>query len=119
MRPKSEICTPKRDDEHPHSYHMGSPPPPGRGYAEPFLRRDVRLVLRRRSLFVHFGHIYVSTTEQEKSWKRARFSLTYCYYIEPLVLLFSYNGNIVEHKEFCRYNVVSWQQSYKDLSALT
>ena len=27
MRPKSEIYTPKRDDEHPHPFHMPSPPP--------------------------------------------------------------------------------------------
>ena len=27
MRPKSEIYTPKRDDEHPHTFHMGNPPP--------------------------------------------------------------------------------------------
>ena len=27
MRPKSEIYTPKRDDEHPHPFHMRSPPP--------------------------------------------------------------------------------------------
>ena len=26
MRPKSEIYTPKRDDEHPHPFHMRSPP---------------------------------------------------------------------------------------------
>ena len=26
VRPKSEIYTPKRDDEHPHPFHMGSPP---------------------------------------------------------------------------------------------
>ena len=26
MRPKSEIYTPKRDDEHPHHFHMRSPP---------------------------------------------------------------------------------------------
>ena len=26
VRPKSEIYTPKRDDEHPHSFHMRSPP---------------------------------------------------------------------------------------------
>ena len=29
VRPKSEIYTPKRDDEHPHPFHMRSPPPPG------------------------------------------------------------------------------------------
>ena len=28
VRPKSEIYTPKRDDEHPHPFHMRSPPPP-------------------------------------------------------------------------------------------
>ena len=27
MRPKSEICNPKRDDEHPRPFHMGAPPP--------------------------------------------------------------------------------------------
>ena len=27
MRPKSEIYTPKRDDEHPHPFHMRSPSP--------------------------------------------------------------------------------------------
>ena len=27
MRPKSKIYTPKRDDEHPHPFHMRSPPP--------------------------------------------------------------------------------------------
>ena len=27
MRPKSEIYTSKRDDEHPHHFHMRSPPP--------------------------------------------------------------------------------------------
>ena len=27
MRPKPEIYTPKRDDEHPYPFHMGSPPP--------------------------------------------------------------------------------------------
>ena len=27
MRPKSEIYTPKRDDEHPRLFHMGVPPP--------------------------------------------------------------------------------------------
>ena len=27
MRPKSEIYTPKRDDQHPHPFHMRSPPP--------------------------------------------------------------------------------------------
>ena len=38
MRPKSEIYTPKPDDEHPHPFHMRSPPPgcrtflPGLGY---------------------------------------------------------------------------------------
>ena len=26
VRPKSEIYTPKRDDEHPHPFHMRSPP---------------------------------------------------------------------------------------------
>ena len=26
VRPKSEIYTPKRDDEHPHHFHIGSPP---------------------------------------------------------------------------------------------
>ena len=26
MKPKAEIYTPKRDDEHPHSFHMRSPP---------------------------------------------------------------------------------------------
>ena len=26
MRPKSGIYTPKRDDEHPHPFHMQSPP---------------------------------------------------------------------------------------------
>ena len=33
VRPKSEIYTPKRDDEHPHPFHMRSspPPPPLRG----------------------------------------------------------------------------------------
>ena len=29
MRPKSEIYTPKRDEEHPHPFHMGSSPPRG------------------------------------------------------------------------------------------
>ena len=29
MRPKSEIYTPKRDDEHPLPFHMRSPPPGG------------------------------------------------------------------------------------------
>ena len=29
MRPKSEIYTPKRDDEHPHPFHMRSPPSRG------------------------------------------------------------------------------------------
>ena len=29
MRPKSEIYTHERDDEHPHPFHMQSPPPPG------------------------------------------------------------------------------------------
>ena len=28
VRPKSEIYTPKRDDEHPHPFHMRSPPLP-------------------------------------------------------------------------------------------
>ena len=28
MRPKSEIYTPKRHDEHPHPFHVRSPPPP-------------------------------------------------------------------------------------------
>ena len=28
MRPKSEIYTPKRDDEHPYHFHMRSTPPP-------------------------------------------------------------------------------------------
>ena len=28
MRPKAEIYTPKRDDEHPYPCHMRSPPPP-------------------------------------------------------------------------------------------
>ena len=28
VRPKSEIYPPKRDDEHPHPFHMWSPPPP-------------------------------------------------------------------------------------------
>ena len=27
MRPKFKIYTPKRDDEHPHHFHMRSPPP--------------------------------------------------------------------------------------------
>ena len=27
MRPKSQIYTPKRDDEHPRPFHMGVPPP--------------------------------------------------------------------------------------------
>ena len=27
VRPKSEIYPPKRDDEHPHPFHMWSPPP--------------------------------------------------------------------------------------------
>ena len=27
MRPKSKIYTPKQDDEHPHPFHMWSPPP--------------------------------------------------------------------------------------------
>ena len=27
VRPKSEIYTPKRDDKHPHLFHMQSPPP--------------------------------------------------------------------------------------------
>ena len=27
MRPKSEIYTPKQEDEHPHPFHMWSPPP--------------------------------------------------------------------------------------------
>ena len=31
MRPKSKIYTPKRDDEHPHHFHMRSLPPPPRG----------------------------------------------------------------------------------------
>ena len=30
VRPKSEIYTFKRDDEHPRPFHMQSPPPPGR-----------------------------------------------------------------------------------------
>ena len=34
MRPKSEIYTPKQDDEHPHPFHMGSSPPPPRGSAQ-------------------------------------------------------------------------------------
>ena len=29
MRPKSEIYTPKRDDEYLHPFHIWSPPPPG------------------------------------------------------------------------------------------
>ena len=29
MRPKSEIYTPKRDDENPRPFHMGVPPPRG------------------------------------------------------------------------------------------
>ena len=29
VRQKSEIYTPKRDDEHPYHLHMRSPPPPG------------------------------------------------------------------------------------------
>ena len=29
MRPKSQIYTPKRDDQHPHPFHMRSPLPPG------------------------------------------------------------------------------------------
>ena len=29
VRPKSEIYTPKRDDEHLHPFHMRNPPPPG------------------------------------------------------------------------------------------
>ena len=29
VRPKSEIYTPKRDDEHPHPFHMRSSPPSG------------------------------------------------------------------------------------------
>ena len=29
MRPKSEIYTPRRNDDHPHPLHMRSPPPPG------------------------------------------------------------------------------------------
>ena len=29
VRPKSEIYTPKRDDEHPHPFHMRSSPPKG------------------------------------------------------------------------------------------
>ena len=33
VRPKSEIYTPKRDDEHPHPFHMWSPPPPLPGFA--------------------------------------------------------------------------------------
>ena len=40
--PKSGIYTPKRDDEHPHPFHMRSPPPPGRsiekaGNPHPFI----------------------------------------------------------------------------------
>ena len=31
MRPKSEIYTPKRDDKHPHLFHMQSLPPPSPG----------------------------------------------------------------------------------------
>ena len=31
VRPKSEIYTPERDDEHPQPFHMRSPPPPPRG----------------------------------------------------------------------------------------
>ena len=27
VKPKSLSCTPKRDDEHPHPFYMGSPPP--------------------------------------------------------------------------------------------
>ena len=29
VRPKSEIYTSKRDDEHPHPFHVRSPPPEG------------------------------------------------------------------------------------------
>ena len=32
MRPKSEIYTPKRDDEHPRPFHMRVPPPRGGAY---------------------------------------------------------------------------------------
>ena len=37
MRPKSEIYTPKRDDEHPRPFHMGVPSPPGGDYIKPNL----------------------------------------------------------------------------------
>ena len=41
MRPKSEIYTPKRDDEHPHPFHMRSPPAPGSGIQGPVVRTPV------------------------------------------------------------------------------
>ena len=36
MRPKSEIYTPKRDEEHPCPFHMGVPSPPGEAPHVPF-----------------------------------------------------------------------------------
>ena len=40
MRPKSEIYTPKRDDEHPHPFHMRSPPP--RAFDDLFIKWILR-----------------------------------------------------------------------------
>ena len=45
MRPKSEIYTPERDDEHPHPFHVESSPP---GTRQSSLRETCRAILLRK-----------------------------------------------------------------------
>ena len=52
VRRKSEICTPKRDDEHPHPFHMGSPPLPGASWPSYSSERLLRFLNLVRSLTV-------------------------------------------------------------------
>ena len=43
MRPKSEIYTPKRDDQHPRLFHMGVPPlPPPESKHIPLVRAQLK-----------------------------------------------------------------------------
>ena len=45
VRQKSEIYTPKRDDEHPYHLHMRSPTPPPRGIDDPYVHLLMLLIL--------------------------------------------------------------------------
>ena len=51
VRQKSEIYTPKQDDEHPHPFHMGIPPPP---------LRNLRTALPQTQTFNNNTETFVS-----------------------------------------------------------